>query len=540
MITHDRAIELAAVAVDFPLSAADREAVQRHLDGCTRCRTAAAAVRLDAERLAALRRPQMDAARAEAVRARLERRTPLFSPAWAVVLVALALLAMVAALWAGAQLQQHRGTVVVSPEPGPSLAIVSPSPAPSASVEPTGSTAPSPRPTAAAAWHAVPAPDVTEGAEYGLVFAGTPAAFAAADGTTALAGGLLRDCTSRDFDIPAGTCRLSAWAYRPATGWSDLTAAGLQVQQIVNTSGPQLGVTAIAVGPTVAVLGGYDALPGTKTIRAGLWWAGPDLAFRRATIDGAKDADITSVAAWGDGFVASGVVHGTTPRAALWTSPDGRTWTRVADTPAFDIGGYFDTMETPSHGGPVQVVAGRNGLVAVGSTCDAKGGACRLVSWRSADGVAWERGDAAPGLLPYALAVDGTGGSLALVDVHDATGNRTGSAAVRSTDGLSWALVDTANLGVGRAAVVGLEQGFAVVDVGGDAYTAGTWQATGIGTSGPLDGWLPAAASVLPKTSPPDLLWLVRTERGVLLAAVPMSVAPSKLAVAEGPTPAVP
>ena len=39
MIDHDRALELAAAAIDFGLSDGDRVALQTHLDACPDCRT---------------------------------------------------------------------------------------------------------------------------------------------------------------------------------------------------------------------------------------------------------------------------------------------------------------------------------------------------------------------------------------------------------------------------------------------------------------------------------------------------------------------
>ena len=59
MIDHDRALELAATALDFALSDADREALQLHLDGCSACRAVDERVRSDARRIADL--PMLDA-----------------------------------------------------------------------------------------------------------------------------------------------------------------------------------------------------------------------------------------------------------------------------------------------------------------------------------------------------------------------------------------------------------------------------------------------------------------------------------------------
>lgn len=54
MIDHDRARDLAAAALDFELSPADREALDRHLEGCAACRTFEERLRADARAMAEL------------------------------------------------------------------------------------------------------------------------------------------------------------------------------------------------------------------------------------------------------------------------------------------------------------------------------------------------------------------------------------------------------------------------------------------------------------------------------------------------------
>ncbi len=54
MIDHDRALELAAAALDFPLSDDDREALRLHLDGCAGCRAVDERLRADARAIAGL------------------------------------------------------------------------------------------------------------------------------------------------------------------------------------------------------------------------------------------------------------------------------------------------------------------------------------------------------------------------------------------------------------------------------------------------------------------------------------------------------
>ena len=59
-------------------------------------------------------------------------------------------------------------------------------------------------------------------------------------------------------------------------------------------------------------------------------------------------------------------------RAAVWTSTDGYSFTRVPHSAILDVGEFIDTMEDPSTGGMNDVVAGPAGLVAVGSVCTAE------------------------------------------------------------------------------------------------------------------------------------------------------------------------
>ena len=84
-----------------------------------------------------------------------------------------------------------------------------------------------------------------------------------------------------------------------------------------------------------------------------------------------------SVTAGGPGLVAVGVDETSVVEtsAAVWVSPDGITWTRVSEGELFEVG----SQEMRS------VTAGGSGLVAVGV---AEAG---TAIWESTDGVAWTR-----------------------------------------------------------------------------------------------------------------------------------------------------
>jgi hypothetical protein len=87
-----------------------------------------------------------------------------------------------------------------------------------------------------------------------------------------------------------------------------------------------------------------------------------------------------SVARGGPGLVAVGYDAGA-QAAAVWTSPDGRQWSRVGHDEAVFGGSDGQGMFSLTRGGP--------GLVAVG--CDA--GAQAAPVWTSPDGRQWSRVD---------------------------------------------------------------------------------------------------------------------------------------------------
>jgi hypothetical protein len=191
-----------------------------------------------------------------------------------------------------------------------------------------------------------------------------------------------------------------------------------------------------------------------------------------------------SVTVGGPGLVAVGWEGGDNQDAAVWTSPDGISWSRVPHDEAVLGGRGFQGMVSVTAGGP--------GLVAVG--WEGSAGDVDAAIWTSPDGISWSR-------VPHHEAVFGGGG---LRWVSDVTVGGPGLVAVgwegrddqdavvwTSPDGISWSRVphDEAVLG-GRGV-----QGMSAVTVGGPGLVAVGWE----GPSGDPD------AAVW--TSPDGISW---------------------------------
>ena len=78
-----------------------------------------------------------------------------------------------------------------------------------------------------------------------------------------------------------------------------------------------------------------------------------------------------------DGYLLGGTLYASpAPRAAIWSSPDGETWTLAGPDDAFDIGGYVDTLETPGAGGVYAIAVAPAGQRRVPASVIAVGEAC--------------------------------------------------------------------------------------------------------------------------------------------------------------------
>lgn len=203
---------------------------------------------------------------------------------------------------------------------------------------------------------------------------------------------------------------------------------------------------------------------------------------------------IMAATAYGDGFVAVGEdCCGTvdTVTGAVWTTPDGSSWTRIEPK------AVFGEAEID------QVAASGHRLVAIGtSRPDSQPGTSQTLVWLSDDGIAWRRGDAAGQAFTAWFRPEGIAGGPAGFIAWGESPARVPQVAV-SADGESWT-------------DVGFASSYPRTVVGGITPWRGGWvavgsqtvkQPAGIGASTPgparawysADGahWSPAAADGL-------------------------------------------
>ena len=157
---------------------------------------------------------------------------------------------------------------------------------------------------------------------------------------------------------------------------------GSQIMMSVTRGGPGL----------VAVGGDRDSSAAVWTSPDGLTWTRvPD---DEAVFGGQGNQHMSGVTIGGPGLVAVGEDWADTEtgggRAAVWTSPDGVTWTRVADDEAvFSVAGRNTSMG--------QVATLGSTLVATGIALDpTSNGAHEPLAWSSTDGVTWSVMDLGP------------------------------------------------------------------------------------------------------------------------------------------------
>ena len=367
---HDRALELAASALDFGLAPADAAELADHLATCSACARTAGALRGDAALLRNAPATLIPPRRVDdAVAAAIADRSPRTSPQRLLLLVAAAALLLVGLLGvaaAGSFILRTWTTVptVVLPSPSATAVVVDPTPSPPP------------------AWQLAAIPPMFAG---GL---STPVAVAA--GPTELAAVGRR--TFQDLEGPSGGTG-GAWHSTDGLAWEPATSiAELAVGDMIPTSGPEAGLVDVAWGPPGFVAVGIALENGAI---GGAWHSGDGLTWTRSELPDSTLARPTAVTWDGSSFIAVGAVEEPgSPRGAAWLSADGRSWRRAPDGDAFDIGGYVDTGEYHAWFGPADVTTAADGtLYAVGRTCEIKAGddtgTCSPYVIRSVGGETW-------------------------------------------------------------------------------------------------------------------------------------------------------
>ncbi len=141
-----------------------------------------------------------------------------------------------------------------------------------------------------------------------------------------------------------------------------------------------------------------------------------------------------SVTAYDDGFVAVGSDDsGGDADAAVWVSPDGLTWTRIPHDESV-FGGEADQLPTQFM---ISVAAFDGGLVAVGESSSAF--EINAAMWTSPNGLSWTRVPPDESIFDDAVTLDVTAfdGGLAVagIDVSDGDAD---AAVWTSADGVDW------------------------------------------------------------------------------------------------------
>jgi hypothetical protein len=136
-----------------------------------------------------------------------------------------------------------------------------------------------------------------------------------------------------------------------------------------------------AGGPGLVAVGSY--------LDAAVWTSPDGVSWSRvphdeAVFGGEGIAEMTGVTAGGPGMVAVGLFAPLGyEKAAVWTSPDGVGWSRVPHDEAVFGGEVLQRMNSVTAGGP--------GLVAVGWGGQGVGFPVHAAVWTSPDGASWSR-----------------------------------------------------------------------------------------------------------------------------------------------------
>jgi hypothetical protein len=183
-----------------------------------------------------------------------------------------------------------------------------------------------------------------------------------------------------------GTGRAEHASYRDAAVWTSpdgITWSRVPQDEAVFGGERNQQMTSVAIGGPGLVAVGREGLRGETN--AAVWTSSDGITWSRvphdeAVFGGEGWQAMTSVTAGGPGLVAVGSDQGFD--GAVWTSPDGVTWSRVPHDEAVFGGEGNQEMSGVTAGGP--------GLVAVGWDMPLGGNRDAAV-WTSPDGITWSR-----------------------------------------------------------------------------------------------------------------------------------------------------
>lgn len=472
MTSHATFLELAAAALDFELSSNDRARLERHLAECAACARSASAYRPDGLLVASTKVPPLPERRAAQILDTAIRPEPGVSALRLLVVIALMSLLLVGGVIAGSRLLHS----VPNPFVPPPIALESPGPSGSPT-SPDATATPSPSPIAARlgdTWTLGQVPSTSD--------------------TISAVTSWGRGFVAVGISCPDYTTQSQGegvvWTSQNGVTWTrapsqEATTFGCWIAM----SGPSAGMLDVAAGTPGIVIVGYATRtsPQPAVLLPTAWFSTDGVTWTRTTLENSSQLFRVNAVAWdGARFVAVGedrddafsaeAIKTAHSRAAVWTSADGRTWTRVKAA-ALDAGGMVDTMEDPAAGGMTDIAAGAAGLVGVGSTCSATS-RCTAAAWFSADGATWERAQV-PAISGFLNAVVARGSGYVAVGT---------STVLTSSDGRTWTTAAAPNASDLRAATVMGDRLFVVGLPGDGTAPAGTL----LWASEDLRTWSPA------------------------------------------------
>ena len=313
----------------------------------------------------------------------------------------------------------------------------------------------------------------------------------------------------------APTCEAIVWTSVDGRTWVRAPASdATDIGAYFGMSGPEIGMFDVAAGAPGVVAIGYAARP---DLEATIWFSPDGVTWERIPLvldalgtdaGGFITPSRVNAVTWdGRSFVVVGEDRSkltdvkslatAKARAAVWTSPDGRTWTRAPHTAALDVGGFIDTTEDPSTGGMRDVMASPNGLVAVGSVCTNKPAGCEPAAWTSADAVTWERAGGMPAISGVLKAIAGSGTRFTAVGAETCDSSPVAvpqpcpALVLTSQDGQTWTQQAFEQPGDLRT----------LTDVGGRYFATAPDGPEGVWTSGTATTWEPLVQDGGPSTS---------------------------------------